>query len=463
LKKILLITPPSPYLLSDKAIVPLGILYVASMLREQKYDVEVLDLTGLKNYEKSVLDYASKEYDAYGLTATSPDFGQAVHILDLIKSVNTKNKVILGGPHATVGPQTCLPHKFDKIVAGDGWTGAKIAIEDESKQQLIFAPMLENFDDAPFPARDLIDMDSYEYYIGGNAATNVMTQLGCPYGCAFCSGRAQPEYRRMRLRSISNVMKELDMLHDQYGFDTFMIYDDEVNIIKKRTIELMKEFEKRNFKFRAYIKTNLFDEETAIAMKKGGAIELSTGVESGSDRILKIIEKGTTYQINKQFVDICRKYGIYAKAFCMIGLPGETYDDIMLTKKWILDAKPDYFNLGINTPYPGSPEYDMKEKYDLEFGEIDFAKEQASYSSGSKSKVWKSWVRTSALSSEELVRLRDEVDKECRKKLKFAYNSGEDGHGSSASPYEYSMGQGLADQELLRIKKFQEGDSFKDG
>ena len=405
--------------MSDKAIVPLGILYVASMLRKQKYDVEVLDLTGLKNYEKSVLDYASKEYDAYGLTATSPDFGQAVHILGLIKSVSTENKVILGGPHATVGPQTCLPHKFDKIVAGDGWTGAKLAIEDESKEQLIFAPMLENFDDAPFPARDLIDMDSYEYYIGGNIATNVMTQLGCPYGCAFCSGRAQPEYRRMRLRSIPNVMKELDMLHDQYGFDTFMIYDDEVNIIKKRTIELMEEFEKRNFKFRAYIKTNLFDEETAKAMKKGGAIELSTGVESGSDKILKIIEKGTTYQINKKFIDICRKYGIYAKAFCMVGLPGETYEDVMLTKKWILDAKPDYFNLGINTPYPGSPEYDMKEKYDLEFGKLDFAKDQASYSS-SKSKAWKSWVRTSALSSEELVRLRDEVEEECRKKLKFA-------------------------------------------
>ncbi len=146
----------------------------------------------------------------------------------------------------------------------------------------------------------------------------------------------------------------------------------------------------------------------------------------------------------------------------MVGLPGETYEDVMLTKKWILDAKPDYFNLGINTPYPGSPEYDMKEKYDLEFGKIDFAKDQASYSS-SKSKAWKSWVRTSALSSEELVKLRDEVEEECRKKLKFAYGPGEDGHGSSASPYEYSMGQGLADQELLRIKKFQEGDSFRDG
>lgn len=463
MKKILLITPPSPYLLSDKAIVPLGILYVASMLREQKYEVEVLDLTGIENYEKMVLDYASKEYDAFGLTATSPDFGQAVHILELIKSVNTKNKVILGGPHATVGPQTCLPHKFDKIVAGDGWTGAKLAIEDESKEQLIFAPMLENFDDAPFPARDLIDIESYEYYIGGQRATNVMTQLGCPYGCAFCSGRNQPEYRRMRLRSISNVMKELDMLHEQYGFDTFMIYDDEVNIIKKRTIELMKEFEKRNFKFRAYIKTNLFDEETALAMKKGGAVELSTGVESGSDKILKIIDKQTTYQINKKFVDICRKHGIYSKAFCMIGLPGETYDDVMLTKKWILDAKPDYFNLGINTPYPGSPEYDFKEKYDLEFGQIDFAKEQVSYSIGSKSKVWKSWVRTSSLSSEELVTLRDEVEKECRERLGFVYPAGEDGHGSHSSPYEYSMGQGRANEELLRIKKFQEGDSFRDG
>jgi radical SAM superfamily enzyme YgiQ (UPF0313 family) len=178
---------------------------------------------------------------------------------------------------------------------------------------------------------------------------------------------------------------------------------------------------------------------------------------------LKIIEKGTTYQINKQFIEICRKYGIYAKAFCMIGLPGETYDDVMLTKKWILDAKPDYFNLGINTPYPGSPEYDMKEKYDLEFGEIDFAKEQASYSSGSKTKVWQSWVRTSALSAEDLVRLRDEVESECRKKLGYAFPAGESGHGSGDSPYEYSMGQGLSDYKLTQIKKFREGDSFKDG
>ena len=236
MKNILLITPPSPFLLSDKAIVPLGILYVASMLRQQGYGVEVLDLTGKdERYELEVKQYAEKNYDAYGLTATSPDLGQAVHICKLIKSVNPKNKVILGGPHATVGPQTCVNLEFDKVVVGDGWTGAKMAIEDESSERLIFAPMLKNFDDAPLPARDLIDMDSYEYYIGGERATNIITQLGCPYGCAFCSGRAQPEYRQMRLRSISSVMEEIDMLHDKHGYTSFMFYDDELNIVKKRT------------------------------------------------------------------------------------------------------------------------------------------------------------------------------------------------------------------------------------
>ena len=462
MKKILLLTPPSPYLLSDKAILPLGILYVASMLRKQGYDVQVLDLTGKKDYDKEVLDYASQSYDAYGLTATSPDLGQAIHILKLLKKASPKNKVILGGPHATVGPQTCLSYGFDKVVVGDGWTGAKMAIEDESDQKLILAPMLENFDDAPFPARDLIDMDSYEYYISGIPATNVMTQLGCPYGCAFCSGRNQAEYRRMRLRSISNVMKELDMLHDVYGFDCFMIYDDEINIIKNRTIDLMKEFEKRNYKFRAYIKTNLFDDESAKAMAKGGALELSTGVESGSNKILKIIDKQTTYDINTNFVKLCKKYGIYSKAFLIVGLPGETYEDIMLTKKWILDAKPDYFNLGINTPYPGSPEYDNKEKYDIEFGEIDYAEEQVSYSMHGVKK-WKSWVRTSSLSPEDLVRLRDEVEKECREKLGYVFPAGEGGHGSHTDPYNYSMGQGYADQELLKIQNFEKSDTYRDG
>lgn len=458
-----MVLPPSPFLLSDKAIVLLGPLYVASMLRKQGYDVEVLDLTGKEEeHEKLVLDAASKPYDAFGLTATSPDLGQAVRICELIKSVNKKSKVILGGPHATVGPQTCLSYNFDKVVAGDGWTGAKMAIEDESDQKLLFAPMLENFDDAPFPARDLIDLDSYEYYIRGRRATNVMTQLGCPYGCVFCSGRAQPEYRRMRLRSISNVMEELDMLHDVYGYDTFMIYDDEINIIKPRTLELMKEFKKRNYKFRAYIKANLFDDETAKAMAEGGALELSSGVESGSDKILKIIDKQTTYAINKKYVELCKKYDIFCKAFMIIGLPGETYEDVMLSKKWILDAKPDYFNLGINTPYPGAPEYEDKEKYDIEFPKIDYAKQQAVFMLHGEKK-WKSWVRTSGLSSEQLIELRDEVESECRKKLGYAMPPGEGGHGSHASPYEYSMGVGMADQELLRIKKFENSASYRDG
>jgi radical SAM superfamily enzyme YgiQ (UPF0313 family) len=462
LKKVLLITPPSPFLLSDKAIVPLGILYVASMLRDQGYGVEVLDLTGKTDYDKEVYEHATKLYDVYGLTGTSPDIGQAIRILKMIKSVNPKNKVVLGGPHATVAPTLCQSYDFDKVVVGDGWTGAKMAIEDDSNTKLIFAPLLENFDDAPFPARDLIDMSTYEYYIKGIRATNVMTQLGCPYGCAFCSGRNQKEYRRMRLRSIPNVMKELDMLHDEYGFDCFMIYDDEINIMRKRTLELMAEFKKKGYRFRAYIKANLFDDEMAKAIAEGGALELSSGVESGSNKILKTIDKQTTYEINKRFVELCRKYGIYSKAFLIIGLPGETYEDVMLTKKWILDAKPDYFNIGINTPYPGSPEYDFKEKYDIEFGEIDYAAEQVSYVMHGQKK-WKSWVRTSALSPEDLVRLRDELEKECRQALGYVHEPGEGGHGSHPSPYENSMGVGYADQELLRIRKFESGDTFRDG
>ena len=78
-------------------------------------------------------------------------------------------------------------------------------------------------------------------------------------------------------------------------------------------------------------------------------------------------------------------------------------------------------------------------------------------------KKWKSWVRTSSLSPEELVRLRDEVEDECRKKLGFVFPPGEGGHGSHTDPYNYSMGQGYADQELLKIQKFERSDSYRDG
>ena len=99
---------------------------------------------------------------------------------------------------------------------------------------------------------------------------------------------------------------------------------------------------------------------------------------------------------------------------------------------------------------------------EIDYDKIDYSKEEVSYMMHGKKK-WKSWVRTSSLSSEDLVRLQEEIETECNKALGYKHEHGEGGHGSKPSPYELSMGQSPSEEQLLKIRNFESGDSFRDG
>jgi len=446
---VTLVIPPVPYMISDKVFPPLGILYVASFLRSAKQEVQVLDLTGQKDWKDILVSACGSCHshpDVIALTCTTPDFPQALQMLSIIKDANPAIRVAIGGPHPTVAPTLCT--MFDTVVGGDGWDEGWL-----NYKGIYTSKMLDDFDSAPFPARDLIDMKSYHYKIAGREATSVMSQLGCPYGCVFCCGRDLKEYRKMRLRSVPNIMQELDSLHEEYGYNAFMFFDDEVNIINEHILSLCRSIKDRGYRWRGFIKANLFTEQQAQVMAEAGCYELCTGVESGSLRILQVIQKATTPEINKKFVELCRKYGIRSKCFTIVGLPSATLEDEMMTKQWLIDAAPDEFDVTVNTPYPGAPEFDHREKFDLEFS-IDYSKDVAMYK-GIPGNL-KSFVRTSALSFEDLSRLRDEIDRDARKALNRPPPAMRFGEGD----YDHSMGQGLevyqgvAPEVAKKLKEF---------
>lgn len=431
--QVALIIPPSPFLISDKSFPFLGVLWVAATLREKGIGVEVVDLAGqAEHLAQSVASWARArrpgDYALVGITSTTAQFPYARAILRELKLVDRRWTVGIGGAHPTVQPQSC--GTFDHVVMDDGMSGIFLALEPDSPRE-VTGP-LTDMGTWPLPARDLIDMASYTADIQGLRATSVMFSSGCPHRCGFCSGRLLRYYRTQRRRPIDHILYELDHLAATYGLRAFWAFDDEVNINREWLLALCKALGQRGYKWRAFVKAERFTPEVAQAMASGGCVEVGFGAESGSARILETIHKNSTPEINGRVVELARAHGLRVKAFCLVGLPGETRESIQETRDWLLRYRPDDFDLTIYTPYPGSPIFALKypgytrreiggevggrdRPLEISFPLPDYSDEAVFYKGipGHYQAV----VSTPALTGEDLVQLRDQVDAGVRREL----------------------------------------------
>lgn len=494
--RICLIIPPSPFLMDERVFISLGILKVAAVLEQRGTKVEVLDLSGIKNFSEVVFDYAKLRKDIcyFGLTSTTPQLPAVTKITEVIRNTRNNAKIILGGPHITLvnaaykrenrmrieGRATKamknLIRMFDILIAGDGENAIFLAlngkapkvIDADDKNSPLFLDN-QSLNKLPFPARHLIDIDSYNYFIEGVPAISLIAQLGCPFGCGFCGGRESPMLRKIRMRTTENIVEEMIHLYKTTGRRGFMLYDDELNVNKKM-LSLMKSIAKTQkdlgveWRLRGFIKSELFTDEQAKAMREAGFRWILAGFESGSPRILKAINKKATREENTRCVEIAKQHGLKVKALMSIGHPGETVDTISETKKWLLETQPEDFDVTIITCYPGTPYYDLAVpdknltgvwKYTCPTGDKLYQKEvdyrtTSDYYKGSPDGGYCAYVFTDALSSEDLVRERDELERDVRLILKIPFNK-----ASPAVQYEHSMGQfGQFPRNILRISSF---------
>ncbi len=479
INKICLIIPPSIFLLDERVFLTLGILKVAAILEQHKYKIDVLDLSGISNYEEVVEEYIkNNDTIIFGLTATTPQIPQTIKIADRIKTLRPDSKLILGGPHVTLTNAGAkmetksnridrahwaleeLKKKFDTLVCGDGEEAIfevlnnnfpKMVDADDTKSPLFLNN--QKLDELPWPSRHLVDVNSYNYTIDDIKATSAIFQLGCPFTCNFCSGRNSPFLRKIRTRSTQNIINEIEHIYKTYGIKGIMAYDDELNVNPKM-IELMDALTAMQnklgveFRFRGFIKSELFTDNQAKAMYRAGFRWMLTGFESGSDRILKNINKKATKDENTRCIDIAHKYGIKVKALMSSGHAGESEETLNDTKEWLLKVRPDDFDCTIITPYPGSPYYDASVPHSI--------KGQYVYTSENNDKLYSYWldytktsdyykgipgeykayVYTDYLKENELIKLRDDLESDVRYKLNIPFN-----HSKASQKYEKSMGQ----------------------
>lgn len=482
MKPIALINPPSIFLLDERTFISLGILRVAAVLEQAGHPVEHLDLNGIENYVSAVSDFAATTpTHIFGLTATTPQIPATAKIVEAIRKVRPDAKIILGGPHITLvnaavkreaklgllgrahRAYSKLADMFDVLVAGDGESAVFEAIKDGAPQ-LVDADDTKSalwmtnefYNNTPFPARHLVDVDSYHYSIEGVRAGSMVAQLGCPFACGFCGGRESSMLRRIRTRSTESVLAELEHLYRVYGFKSAMLYDDELNV-SKSIVELMDgiaDLGKRlgfEWRLRGFIKSQLFTDEQAAAMYRAGFRWILVGFESGSPRILENINKKATREENTRCMEIARRHNLKVKALMSIGHPGESEETVQQTHEWLLEQKPDDFDCTVITTYPGTPYYDHAVQADhdpqvwtytqpktgdrLHSLEVDFL-ETADYYKGDPEGGYQSYVFTDYLTPDGIVMLRDMLERDVRRELGIPFNAGAPG-----VRYEASMGQ----------------------
>ena len=489
---VLLVTPPSLFLLDERVFVSLGILKVAAVLEQAGHPVEMVDLSGIENFAE-VVEIAARASPAtvVGITTTTPQLPAAVKVAAAIRRARPDMRIVLGGPHVTLVCAAVklerkasrigrahralakLEETFDVLVAGDGEMAIfetiqrdapKIIDADDPKGSRFMTNAV--YEETPMPARHLVDMESYRYTVDGRRAYSLIAQLGCPMKCAFCGGRNSPSLRRIRTRSAGSVVRELEAGYRDYGATGWMFYDDEANINNRACLELMDEIARLSdrlgvdFRLRAFVKAELFTPEQAKAMYRAGFRWILSGFEGAHPRILENIQKNATVEDNTRCLETARAAGLKVKALMSVGHAGESEETIRAVHDWLLEVRPDDFDCTVITTYPGTPYYDEalpdivapgvwtytspKTGDRLHSEDVDYT-HVADYYKGDPSGGYHAYVFTDHLPGPEIVRLRDWVEADVRAKLEIPFNP-----GAPSQRYEHSMGMGPLPANILR-------------
>jgi radical SAM superfamily enzyme YgiQ (UPF0313 family) len=383
---------------------PLGLLYLAAYLEGAGIPVEIFDadLHDLSPAQ-TARRVLSRNPSIIGVTATTDAINSANRVVDHIRAASQAPVIVAGGVHPTFMPQQTLRDcpGLDLVVLGEGeqtlleltraLSGFQWDHEQEfnrryaSEKGLEFArrissvrgigyrktenpgeviltphrPVIEDLDKIPLPARHLVAFDQYKLMGKDTAIGAVMTSRGCPFACTYCCS-SRTLGKRYRARSPENVVREIRLLCETYHLKHIELVDDIFTLDQKRAVrfsELMTA-ERLDVRWIASSRVDTISRGAMQAMSKAGLEMLYFGVESGSQRVLDLMKKGTSTKQAQSAFSLARSAGVKTAGSFILGYPGETLSEMWQTIRFARTLDPEYAQFCILTPYPGTPIYD---------------------------------------------------------------------------------------------------------
>ncbi len=363
---------------------PLGILYLAAYLRrESETQVDVFDLTFHKRpFDALHEGLARRRYDIVGLSVMTSMLHDAEQASAIARETNPQALVVWGGPHPTVLPDDSLARpQVDAVALGEGedtllelarrggdpgnvaglWykTAAGEIVRNPPR------PLIQDLSTLPWPARDLVDMKTYAraWYSLTAAAPNLLgtslvTSRGCPYVCTYCQPTLRQLFgKKVRRRSVDDVLGELVHIKENYGLNAFMFEDDTFIIHRPWVHEFSERLKamKLGLRWGCNVRADLATRDLLQPMAEAGLVQINVGIESGTQRILdQIYDKRITLQQIQQAVDTAKRLGLKVGGYFMLGAPTETEQEIERTIGFAARLPIDEAAFNITTPLPGT-------------------------------------------------------------------------------------------------------------
>lgn len=367
---------------------PLGLLYLAATLRQAGYKVALWDGMFRKSTQEFVSALKEHRPRVVGISALSTVRAAA---LELARLAHDHGAIVLmGGADPTARPKSYLEyqvngeHLVDIVVVGEGeetilelmpvFLGRAtappldqilgLAYRDDAGRPVHTSPrpLHKAIDEIPWPARDMLDMEAYRrawHAKHGFFSLSVIASRGCPYECAWCQKGVFG--RSFRPRAPERVAEEMRHIKERYHPDQVRIVDDVLGIDRrwvKRWRDAMLA-QDAVIPFECLSRVDLVDREMLTWLKEAGCVRINFGAESGSQKVLDAMHKGTTVEQIREAARLCHDLGIEVYFYIMVGYPGEEWQDIQATVRLLRDTAPDSFSSTIAYPLPGTPFYDQ--------------------------------------------------------------------------------------------------------
>jgi len=385
-----------PYNLTDHIQPSLGLGYLATAIRG-KSDVKILDCIkdkiNIRKFHEIIKNYKP---DLVGFQCYTFDLQFIKNALDVVKNFDKKIITIIGGPHPSAIPEETMRYfgkNLDFAFKGEAEKSLSLFIDylNGDKIDFLNIPGLVwrengvirsndcyfeyNLDSLGMLSWDLIHPEDYPesqhgaFYRNFPIAPIVITR-GCPYQCTFCAGKLVSGVK-LRKRGIKEVINEISMLYNDYGIREFHIIDDNFTLDVAYAKTLLRELIAKkigiSWSTPNGVRMDTLDKELLNLMKKSGLYLISLGIESGSDRILRLMKKNLTVRKIKESVDLIKDCGIDIAGFFILGFPGERRQEIIDTINLSLELSLIRVNYFTYLPFPGTESHSLLQKN----GELD--------------------------------------------------------------------------------------------
>lgn len=366
---------------------PLGLAYIAANLERAGHEVAILDAPALGIGSSEILSrMAGRGYGVVGVTMLTPMYARSTEVVRIIRKAYPGITIVVGGAHPTILPRETLLEnpEIDFAVMGEGegvmstLAGALeagkgtadipgIAFRHDGEVSVNPpATPVADLDDLPMPSRHLLPMDAYHMTRSRSRSSHAFTvsvARGCPFDCAFC---CRIFGRKVRHHSVGRILQEILVLVEKHGAKEINLEADTLTLNKTFLRSLCEGLLRSGLSERVIwtceSRVDTVDFELLKKMKEAGCWQVSYGVETGTQRLLDIIQKGITIeQIVKTF-GLTKKVGIGIRAFYMLGLPTETREESLRTISFARKLDADWSQFTLFTPFPGTALYDLAVK-----------------------------------------------------------------------------------------------------